>query len=79
MFMLQNHEQRIESCESTTQVDVNGASVHYATKERTPSTLVITEAMTITVDDLVVHEVEEEDGISPITNRSVRSIGNVDT
>ncbi|WJZ93380.1 hypothetical protein VitviT2T_012325 [Vitis vinifera] len=57
MFMLQNHEQRIESCESTTQVDVNGASVHYATKERTLSTLVITEAMAITVDNLVVHEV----------------------
>ena len=33
MFMLQNHEQRIESCESTTQVDVNGASAHYAAKE----------------------------------------------
>ena len=33
MFMLQNHEQRIESCESTTQVDVNAASVHYTTKE----------------------------------------------
>ena len=33
MFLLQNHEQRIESCESTTQVDVNGTSAHYATKE----------------------------------------------
>ena len=33
MFMLQNHEQRIESCESTTQVDVNDASAHYAAKE----------------------------------------------
>ena len=32
MFMLQNHEQRIESCESTTQVNVNGASAHYAAK-----------------------------------------------
>ena len=30
---MQNHEQRIESCESTTQVNVNGASAHYATKE----------------------------------------------
>ena len=28
MFLLQNHEQRIESCESTTQVDVNGTSAH---------------------------------------------------
>ena len=46
---------------------------------RTPSTLVITEAMTITVDDLMVHEVEEEDGISPRTNRSIRSVGNLDT
>ena len=46
---------------------------------RTPSTLVITEAMTITVDDLMIHEVEEEDEISLRTNRSVRSIGNVDT
>ena len=45
----------------------------------TPSTLVITEAMTITVDDLMVHEVEEEDGISPRTNRSIRSVGNLDT
>ena len=33
MFLLQNHEQRIESCESTTQVDVNGTSAHYAAKE----------------------------------------------
>ena len=33
MFLLQNHEQRIESCESTTQVDVNDASAHYAAKE----------------------------------------------
>ena len=40
-------------------MDVNGASVHYATKERTPSTLVITEAMAITVDNLVVCEVED--------------------
>ena len=79
MFLLQNHEQRIESCESTTQVDVNGASVHYATKERTLSTLVITEAMEIVVDDLVVHEVEGEDGISPRTNQSVMSVGNLDT
>ena len=35
---------------------------------RTPSTLVITEAMAITVDDLMVPEVEEEDEISPRTN-----------
>ena len=33
MFMLQNHEQRIESCESTTQVDVNGVNAHYAANE----------------------------------------------
>ena len=33
MFLLQNHEQRIESCESTTQVDVNGVNAHYAANE----------------------------------------------
>ncbi|KAL6333976.1 hypothetical protein AAG906_000027 [Vitis piasezkii] len=38
---------------------------------RTPSTLVITETMAITLDNLVVHEVEEDDKISPRTNRSV--------
>ena len=35
---------------------------------RTPSTLVITEAMAITMDDLVVPEVEKENKISPRTN-----------
>ncbi|KAL6312437.1 hypothetical protein AAG906_004805 [Vitis piasezkii] len=35
---------------------------------RIPSTLVITEAMAITVDDLIVCKVEEEDKISPRTN-----------
>ena len=78
MFLLQNHEQRIESCESTTQVDVNGTSAHMLSR-RTPSTLVIIEAMTITVDNLVVREVEEEKEISPRTNRSIRSTGNLDT
>ncbi|RVW57333.1 Retrovirus-related Pol polyprotein from transposon RE2 [Vitis vinifera] len=39
--------------------------------KRTPSTLVITEVMAITMDDLVVHEVEEDDEISPRTNRSI--------
>ena len=47
--------------------------------KRTPSTLVIIEAMAIIVDDLVVHEVERNDGISARTNRSVRSVGNLDT
>ena len=46
---------------------------------RTPSTLVIIEAMTITVDNLVVREVEEEKEISPRTNRSIRSTENLDT
>ena len=46
---------------------------------RTPSTLVITEAMAITVDSLVVREVEEEKEISPRTNRFIRSAGNLDT
>ena len=47
---------------------------------RTPSTLVIIEAMAITVDSLVVREVvEEEKEISPRTNRSIRSVGNLDT
>ena len=46
---------------------------------RTPSTLVIIEAMAITVDSLVVREVEEEKEISPRTNRFIRSAGNLDT
>ena len=67
MFLLQNHEQRIESCESTTQVDVNGTSAHMLPR-RTPSTLVITKAMAIIMDNLMVHEVKEENGINPRTN-----------
>ena len=35
---------------------------------RNPSTLVITEAMASTMDDLVVPEVEKENKISPRTN-----------
>ena len=46
---------------------------------RTPSTLVIREAMVITVDDLVVREMEEDDEIIPRTNRSIKFAENLDT